>query len=324
MQPVVKMVFGSHLYGTNTEKSDHDFKGVFVPAPRDIIMGTVPNVITEKTKADNSVKNTADDIDSEMYSLKKYLQLASEGQTVALDMLFAPREFITYKTTLWTEIQDNKHRLLTSKYMSFMGYCRTQANKYGIKGSRMAAAKVAVDYFSDMVDIFGPQKRLADLWQDIELFVKDANSEHILIVPDTRGDHLLEVCNRKCQRGNTVKAAFDMYAKLYEDYGVRARQAMNNEGVDWKALSHAVRIGQQACELLETGNVVFPRPNANYLLAIKSGMVAYDLVSAIIEDLLDSLEEESKKSTLPPEPDKKWIDDLVYNTYLGSIGGYRP
>jgi len=31
MNLIVKSVFGSILYGTNDENSDHDYKGVFIP-----------------------------------------------------------------------------------------------------------------------------------------------------------------------------------------------------------------------------------------------------------------------------------------------------
>jgi hypothetical protein len=42
--------------------------------------------------------------------------------------------------------------------------------------------------------------------------------------------------------------------------------AETQEGVDWKALSHAVRVGTQALELLKTGHVTFPLPNAAHVV----------------------------------------------------------
>ena len=36
---IMKTVFGSHLYGLSTPESDMDFKGVFVPTAREIILG---------------------------------------------------------------------------------------------------------------------------------------------------------------------------------------------------------------------------------------------------------------------------------------------
>src|SRR5581483_10870521 len=38
---IYRIRHGSHLYGTNTETSDHDYKEVFVPSGRDILLGRI-------------------------------------------------------------------------------------------------------------------------------------------------------------------------------------------------------------------------------------------------------------------------------------------
>jgi hypothetical protein len=106
-----------------------------------------------------------------------------------------------------------------------------------------------------------------------------------------------------------------MFKRVFDEYGARALQAETNDGVDWKALSHAVRIGQEALELFETGKIVFPRPNACYLLDIKQGKVEYKMVSVEIEQLLDQVEAASIKANLPDEVDRKKVDELVLNMY---------
>lgn len=39
MKIIMETVFGSHLYGLNTPTSDKDYKGIFLPHPRDILLG---------------------------------------------------------------------------------------------------------------------------------------------------------------------------------------------------------------------------------------------------------------------------------------------
>ncbi len=68
MHEIVKMKFGSHLYGTATEKSDLDFKGIFLPSNREILLGKIPKSIKYDTGNDHS-KNSPEDIDEEIYSL---------------------------------------------------------------------------------------------------------------------------------------------------------------------------------------------------------------------------------------------------------------
>ena len=41
-QIICLMKFGSHLYGTNTTDSDTDYKGVYMPTKRQILLGKCP------------------------------------------------------------------------------------------------------------------------------------------------------------------------------------------------------------------------------------------------------------------------------------------
>lgn len=146
MRSIVSIKFGSHLYGTATPASDLDFKSVFVPAGRDILLQRVKGSLSNQRPKAEGEKNVTGEIDEEAYSLQRYLGLAAEGQTVALDVLFAPRWAMTCKPAPeWQEIEANRRRLVTRKSASFLGYCRQQANKYGIKGSRVSAARVALE-----------------------------------------------------------------------------------------------------------------------------------------------------------------------------------
>lgn len=318
-QVIVRIEFGAHLYGTNTASSDHDYKSVYIPSAADILLQRVKGSLGHRVKRFEGDKNAPEDTDDEMYSLQRYLGLLSMGQTVTIDMLFAPKPLLTHP--LWDEIRSNKDLLLTKRSAAFVGYCRTQANKYGIKGSRVAAAKDAVEFFRGHLEHLGTTAKLnevADLLQSI-------CGEHTQVVEleTTAGhtEHFLECCNRKVSFGNTIKAAFEIYSRIYENYGKRARLAQTNEGIDWKALSHAVRVANEALELLRTANVTFPLPNAAHILAIKRGLLPYDAVAGEIEGLLVDVEEASHNSTLRDEADQNFIDALVQREYRKSILG---
>jgi hypothetical protein len=128
-----------------------------------------------------------------------------------------------------------------------------------------------------------------------------------------------DVCGRKMPYTSSIKNARDIMEALVNEYGKRALQAETNQGVDWKALSHAVRIGRQAIELLSTGGVIFPRPDAEHLLAIKTGRMTYQVVADEIETLLIAIECAAARSGLPDEPDRSWIDDFVVRAHLAQI-----
>ena len=92
-----------------------------------------------------------------------------------------------------------------------------------------------------------------------------------------------------------------------------------NEGVDWKALSHAVRVATQAITLFETGEVVFPLYNAKHLLEIKIGQLPYKQIAEEIENLLPQVYAAAEKSTLPEALDQEWIDDFIYEKYSKAV-----
>ena len=136
MNIIVKMRFGSHLYGTNTEDSDEDFKGIFMPIKEQIYLGRIPKCYSENTKIGGG-KNTSEDTDTEIYSLHYFLKLACEGQTVALDMLHATDDMILETSNIWKEIVAKKELFYTKNMQAFLGYAIKQAGKYSCKGSRL-------------------------------------------------------------------------------------------------------------------------------------------------------------------------------------------
>ena len=319
MRNIVRIRFGSHLYGTSTPQSDIDYKSVFIPSPRDIILQKVKGTVSTKRPKSEGEKNYAGEIDEEAYSLQKYLKLLAEGQTVVLDMLFAPLDFIDYSQE-WLEIKANKDKLLTRKYVSFVGYCRQQANKYGIKGSRVSTARKTLQFIDYAIDQVGHIAKLKEIGHEVIVkFITDNEGEHLSIVKIDQGDgsaiNHLDVCGRKLSYNASLKLNRSIVQHLFDEYGHRAIQAERQEGIDWKALSHAVRIGHQSIEFLQTGNITFPLENAAHILAIKTGSLKYQEVAEEIENLLVLVENESKKSQLRPEPDYQWIDDFVFEVY---------
>lgn len=318
---LVRMQFGSSLYGTRTPQSDEDFKSVFVPSARAILLQRVKPVHSHQRPKAVNERNVAGDVDEEKFSVQKYLALLAEGQTVTIDMLFAPDwAIIGDVSPEWREIVANKHRLVTSKSAAFVGYCQRQAAKYGIKGSRIAAARAALAVLAVGMLSNGATAKLRELVEPINVLLIDSEHMGWVDIPGARGDERhWEVCGRKLPLSASIGNAYFIVESLIKEYGHRALMAESQKGVDWKALCHAVRIATQAIELLNTGHITFPRPDAQRILEIKRGERLYQDVAAEIEDLLVQVEEAAAASALPAMPDLEWIDDFVANTYRKEI-----
>ncbi|HEX4606635.1 MAG TPA: nucleotidyltransferase domain-containing protein [Urbifossiella sp.] len=322
MSTLVRMQFGSHVYGTNTPASDLDFKAVHLPPARDILLQRVQNAVHVSTKQDRTQRNTAEDTDFESFSLQKYMKLLLDGQTVALTMLFTPDRWLLERTPAWDAIRADRSRWLHRGVSAFAGYCRQQANKYGIRGSRVAASRAAVERTEGLIEAHGLRAKMKDCWDGIEAFVAEGH-EHVAIVDGTHADgqsvRFLEVCNRKIQEHATLKEGHAICKRVFDEYGHRALLAEKNEGVDWKAMMHALRVSREAEELLLHHTITYPRPEAGLLLQIRRGELPYQQVADMLEAGLLRLEECQRLSTLPEKPDYVAADELVAEMYRDQV-----
>lgn len=314
---VVKIKFGSHLYGTATEKSDTDYKGVFLPTLEEILLNRIPKSYNFKTKTKNIGKNTAEDVDCEFYSLHYFIELACQGETVALDMLHAPENMIEQKIGLWDEIVSQREKFYTKNLSAFVGYARRQASKYGIKGSRLDTCKALIAFLVDNSD---PCRdvRLEEIWERIPVL------EHTQKYVNVNGLREMEVCGRKIQETQSTTYAMDIIERYYKKYGERAKLAAENKDIDWKAVSHALRAAFQVEQILTEGTITFPLKQAPYLLDVKNGKLDYlTEVAPKLENLMSRLEELSIKSKLPEKVDRFYWNSFLFSMLKLMHGIYR-
>lgn len=315
MKMLCKILFGSHLYGTNTSDSDTDYKGIYLPEVDDILLQRVKKSINLST-GNNKNKNLADDIDEEYYSLNYFIELACKGEIVALDMLHATSECTLESSEIWEFLVANRNKFYTKNLKSFVGYCRKQAAKYGIKGSRLNAAKRVVEFLettaSGLTGWSEPTK-MFQYWKSLP------QGEHIHFHNDT-SPRMYEVCGKKIQETATVGYTIGILKRFINQYGHRAELAAKNEGIDWKAISHALRAAIQVEMILEGGDIQFPLPDAKLLIAVKRGEMDYlTQVAPMLEGLMDRVEKFSKESTLPEQVNRKWWNEWLMNTLLDEI-----
>lgn len=321
---IVRMRFGSHLYGTATADSDLDIKAVYLPAARDILLQRVKAAVTSERIKARGEKNTAEDTDFEAYSPAKFLELLAEGQTVALDMLFAPPSaLLDEPSAVWRDIQALAPRLFSKTTTAFVGYCRQQARKYGTKGDRLAAVRAALDGLIAIEAIHGAQEKLSVAETELRLMADAHPLLAIVQLPNPDGSlaSYFDIAGKKAIFSASIKVARSLAQSLFDEFGARTRAAEANAGVDWKAMSHAVRIAGQAVEFLDTGRVTFPRPDAAHLLAIKLGQVAYDQVGEEIETLLSEVEAAAGRSSLPATCDASVAEDFLADLYGRIVRG---
>lgn len=302
MKTLFRCRFGSHLYGTNTPFSDYDEKGVFLESLENIVLGRSSKTKRQTTSNDR-VRNQAGDEDYEYKELRSFLKEAMDGQTYALDMLFCNSENTLETSSEWQFIQSNRSKLVSKNVKPFIGYCRQQAGKYGLKGSRLG----------DLERVLMLLKAYEQDQPLSQAFVPE--SEFVKYYSDGKVDYL-EVLGKKYQVTTLTKRVLESLRLLHSKYGERSKLAQENEGVDWKAVSHAYRCMFEVKRLLETGEIVFPLPEREYVLKVKRGELSWPRLNEELPVLMDELEKLAVASSLPDQPDRKFWDGFILETYL--------
>jgi len=307
---LVRMPFGSQLYGTSTPDSDLDYKGVFVPRRSLAYLGRIPQALGSggRHKAPGE-KNRPGEIDDELFSIQFFMRMAIEGQTLAIDMLHAHPDVLIDSSNDWSTLRANKNRFYTKNLKAFVGYARRQAAKYGVKGSRLATARWAKEHL-----MANPLVRIRDLAPALLA----AKMEHVHECDDPTA--AIEILGKRLTAGAVAGTYIDTFANYEKNYGERARMAEKSEGVDWKAMSHAVRAAIEVERILlgMEWSLPFDEETADHLRAIKLAQRSFPSVQEELEQRISNLEELSIESDLPEKPDTAWADNFVVQCMEGS------
>jgi hypothetical protein len=266
-------LFGSTLYGTETPgKSDADIRGIFLPSKESLALNAAPKSLHYST-GNGERRNTAADVDIDLWSIQHWLlKLLPAGDTGALDVLFSPSHGICtlLRDSRLDAVFNNPLRFLdVGNGRTYAEYSLGQAKKYGIKGSRIGALKSVHRWLQEHCPAPAHDARLRDVLGDLARNCADGRFCSLEVI---RGEPSLQLCG-KMHAGSIRVAEFARRVETdMRRYGGRAVEAEQNQGIDFKALSHALRALDQMEELLRTGAVIFPLKNREELIAVKRGI----------------------------------------------------
>lgn len=325
-----RVLTGSRLYGTSTEKSDFDYKAVVLPPLDELLLNyrvTNRKEKPEGTKAGDKMQ--AGETETEYLPLQVFMDDFFSGQTYALEIAFAVKQNLhevpldasmSQMRNMMTEMID---RFLTSNVKKMVGYAVSQSQMYGLKTERYSTLKKAVEILSGHVAYFSADEVLGDADSTLFALLELKHVKSVMIENARGGSELapaIDVVGKKYPYTNKIRTVLDSLLILLDGYGARVAQ-FDGEGVDWKALSHAIRITEQVVELSTTGKLEFPRPNSDYLRKVKNGEVALDDATNYLQEVFDKVDDAVKHSKLrdrTPELEaefKQWKLKQLYSLY---------
>jgi predicted nucleotidyltransferase len=312
-------LFGSTLYGTETPgKSDLDLRGIFLPSRESLALNKAPKSLHFST-GNNERRNLAGDVDIDLWSVQHWLlKLLPAGDTGALDVLFAPAHAACtlYRHPALDAVFANPLRLMdTGKGRAYAEYSLGQAKKYGIKGSRVGALKAVRTWLQTHCPEPRPGERLGGYLDALAAACAD---DRFCSIVTAQSERALQLCG-KLHMG-TVRMP-ELIRRVEADmrrYGERAEAAERNEGLDFKALSHALRALDQMEELLQTGKIVFPLRSRNELISVKKGEYPWREVEPRILERLGAVDALRENAPFTGTYDAGFAESCVLACYGGS------
>jgi len=269
---------GSYLYGTNLPSSDLDRRGVCME-PRQALLGLSPFEQFE----DNS-----NDQDRVIYGLRKFTTLALGQNPNIVELLYAPLELDNLLVTKeWMNLVMYRELFLSRKVAdTFVGYAVSQLKR------------METHY----------------RWMTIDPPEKPDPMDYGRVLEKKFGVETAVWIN------SNLRNEYDNKLKAWQQYNIWidnrniARHNLEEEyGYDTKNAMHLVRLLQQGEELLKTGFLKLPRPNARELLDIRRGSMKYEEVIKYMETKKIELDELKKVSVLPEKPDFNKVENLIMN-----------
>jgi hypothetical protein len=326
---------GSHLYGTASEKSDYDYKAVCLPALDDLLLNKKVTNRKEKPEGLRACdKMVAGETETEYLPFQVFLDDFFNGQTYALEVAFAvakgkhvfdenaPAPEGMGATAQWWfwkyQMGAMIEQFLTKNVKKMVGYAVAQSQLYGLKTQRYTSItevlRVINQYgFDNAHHLFASQEKhtlndVPDLVEKLLALPHVKRSEVLNAVGGSQMAPALDICGKQFPLTNKVETVVKSLEKRVCSYGDRVKE-FDGEGVDWKALSHAIRITEQVIELSETGKLAFPRPNAEFLRAVKNGQCPLDVATAYLDSIFEKVDAAVESSVLherTPELEEKF------------------
>lgn len=328
---------GSFAYGTNTETSDIDVKGIAIP-PKKYFLGTMHRFEQAELKAP--------DPDAVIYDIRKFFNLAADSNPNLIEVLHTSPEDHFIVEPIGRTILDHKNDFLSKKIkFTFSGYAISQLHRIKlhkrwlmnppkssptraelglpeqtlIPQDQFLAAQAEVqkelDRFQfDFMESLDESTKIAirNAMTEMLAELKITADQHWMAAARKIGlsDNFIEIMQRERQYTG-AKREWDQYQNWKKTRNP-ARAALEEKyGYDTKHGYHLVRLLRMCRETMNTGKVIVKRSDREELLSIRNGAWTYDQLIEFAEREDKSLTELYQTSTaLPKTPNEEKLDEL--------------
>lgn len=225
-------------------------------------------------------------VDRVIWSLAKFVSMLIKGDPQAYEMLCAPEDKILACSDIGSAMRDARELFPCRRfYRRILGYAQSEWRKVcGVQLKPIRRMPAEEDVINDIREVFRPEKNEMD--EVIRLLFLS---------------HKRELVSAK--------------RKL----GAKRKLQIERHGFCTSSASHSIRLLGESVELMLTGKLTFPRPDAARLIAIKQGLVSYTEAEEEFKQKLAEAEDSAGRTDLPDKPDTKAIERLYHALVSQSV-----
>lgn len=308
---------GSYAYGTNTEDSDVDVRGIALNSKEEILLARPFEQVIDNVT------------DTTVYSFAKMMKLLTDANPNVLEMLFLEPEQYLYLSPVGQELLDKRNMFLSKKVIhTFGGYARAQLSRLDNKTMRnldQPGQEIHILRSIQNASMTYPEKYFEYPNDAIKLYIDDA------VQKDMQTEVFMDI-NLKHYPLRDYKCMWSDMHNIVKDYGKigkRAKSALRRD-INKHAM-HLVRLQISAIQILteQTLNTC-RRKEHDFLMDIRNGKYTddnnqmTDEFFAIVDDLERQMNEAAEHSLLPDKPDYKAIDEFMCDVNSRIVCGEMP
>ena len=330
---IYKCIYGSRAFGLATEESDVDIRGVFV-LPKKQFYGL------------ERLDQISDERSNELYwELDRFVALLLKNNPNALETLAVGHQHVLAKDVLFSELSVDMF-LSAQCYETFARYAGTQLKKArGLNKKIMqpvAEQRKGVLDFCYVLEGYGSKQlvkwlaarkveqrhcglvRIPHIHDSYALFIgaegeyggiirgEDSDDVHTSSIPVSREPAAIMTFNKDAYR-KSCKAHQEYWAWVKNRNEVRYRTNIEaGKDFDTKNMMHVFRLIGMAEDIVRKKQIITERPEREDLLKIKRGERGYVDLLQEADTRLAILEDEYKRTDLPPEPDRQRALEVLF------------
>ncbi|MFA5557884.1 MAG: nucleotidyltransferase domain-containing protein [Methanofastidiosum sp.] len=296
---ILLTVGGSHAYGTDTESSDLDVRGIAVETKKEILgLSNFEQFVNEQA-------------DTVVYALKKIVSLMLACNPNTIELLGVREDYLFILTEEGKLLRDNINLFLSRKAAhSFGGYATAQLRRLqnALARDNYPQKEKERHIMNSILNTVEHLKQHYKYFTDKEIRLyldksdREGFEEEIFMDINLIHYPLRDFKNIYSEISNVVKD----YNKLNYRNRKKTDLALNKHAM------HLIRLLIMGREILEGKPVqTYREYDREFLLDIRDGKYSYDQIFEMVDEYEEKFKYAIANTVLPAKPDFKKIEELV-------------